>query len=108
MLEAYGAGTFPWSPDFGRSLRPLFRAAREQRVPVVVVSQAHRNGVDLSIYESGAEALSLGAIPGYDLTWSAALVKLMHALAYEPSPDRVARYLTRPVAGELTNPNRSS
>jgi len=108
VLEAYGAGNFPWSADFGRSLRPLFQAARKQRVPVVVVSQAHRNGVDLSIYESGAQALELGAISGYDLTWSAALVKLMHALAYEKTPDQVARYLQRSVAGELTNPNRSS
>ncbi|HEY8206358.1 MAG TPA: asparaginase [Myxococcaceae bacterium] len=108
VLEAYGAGNFPWSADLGRSLRPLFQAARKQGVPVLVVSQAHRNGVDLSIYESGAEALALGAIPGYDLTWTAALVKMMHALAHESSPSRIARYLTRPVAGELTKPNGSS
>ncbi|HVE81497.1 MAG TPA: asparaginase [Myxococcales bacterium] len=105
VLEAYGAGNFPWDPKHLHSLRPLFRASRERGIPLVVVSQAHKNGVDLSLYESGAEALSLGAISGFDLTWSAALVKLMHALAYERTPERVARYLQRPVAGELTPPS---
>lgn len=102
VLEAYGAGNFPVDPAHGRSLRPLFRAARERGIPVVVVSQALKNGVDLSLYESGADALGEGAISGHDLTWSAALVKLMHALAYEETPEAVARYLQRPVAGELT------
>ncbi|HZN92102.1 MAG TPA: asparaginase [Myxococcales bacterium] len=108
VLEAYGAGNYPWDPEGARSLRPLFRAARKQGVPLVVVSQAHQNAVDLSLYESGADALAEGAISGYDLTWSAALVKLMHALAYERTPEGIRKYLQRPVAGELTNPNRSS
>lgn len=104
VLEAYGAGNFPVDPRLGRSLRPLFERAREMGIAVVLVSQAHRNGVDLSLYESGARALAEGAISGADLTPSAALVKLMHALAYERTVAQVARYVQRPVAGELTPP----
>lgn len=100
VLEAYGAGNFPLDRSLGRSLLPLFTGARERGVPVVVVSQALRNGVDLSLYESGAAALAEGAISGGDMTPSAALVKLMHALAYHRDLDRVARYIERPLAGE--------
>ncbi|MDY7230509.1 asparaginase [Hyalangium rubrum] len=102
VLEAYGAGNFPIDPSLGRSLRPLFAQARERGIPVVVVSQAYRNGVDLTLYESGAAAREEGAIGGADLTPSAALVKLMQALAYHRSPEAVGRFIQTPVAGELT------
>jgi len=99
VLEAYGAGNFPTSMQYGRSLRPFFEAAREQGVPVVVVSQAHRNGVDLSLYEAGKVALDAGAVSGGDMTVSAAVVKLMHGLARAPRASLKA-YLQRSVAGE--------
>jgi L-asparaginase len=102
VLEAYGAGNFPLDPSLGRSLHPLFTQARERGIPVVVVSQALRNGVDLTLYESGAASLAQGAISGGDMTPSAALVKLMQALAYHSSPEAVSRFIQTPIAGELT------
>ncbi|MCE9667917.1 asparaginase [Myxococcus stipitatus] len=103
VVEAYGAGNFPIAPELGRSLLPLFTQARERGVPVVVVSQAYRNGVDLSLYESGAAALARGAVGGADMTPSAALVKLMQGLALHPrSPEALARFIQTPIAGELT------
>jgi L-asparaginase len=102
VVEAYGAGNFPMDPQLGRSLLPLFHEARALEVPMVVVSQAHRNGVDLSKYESGAAALKAGAISGGDLTPSAATAKLMHALAYARRLSDVEDYFGRAVAGEVT------
>jgi L-asparaginase len=102
VVEAYGAGNFPIAKKLGRSLLPVFARAREREIPVVVVSQAYRNGVDLTLYESGAAALEQGAISGADMTPSAALVKLMHALANFRSASELRRYIERPVAGELT------
>jgi L-asparaginase len=99
VVEAHGSGNFPVSQETGRSLLPLFREARRRGIPVVVVSQAHRNGVDLSLYEAGAAALALGAISGADMTASAAVVKLMHALA---GGKNVRSYMSRNVAGERT------
>lgn len=99
VLEAYGAGNFAASREWGRSLLPLFEEAQQRHIPVVVVSQAHRNGVDLSLYESGHAARALGAISGGDMTVSAALVKLMHGLAYWKG-DALVKYLNRSVAGE--------
>lgn len=103
ILEAYGAGNFPIDAELGRSLRPLFTQARERGIPVVVISQAHRNGVDLTLYESGAAALAEGAIGGGDMTPSAALAKLMQGLAYYKDVDALARFIQTPLAGELTN-----
>ena len=101
VVSAYGAGTFPLSRQLGRSLLPLFRAAHAKQIPVLVVSQAARNAVDLSLYPSGAAALELGAISGGDLTPAAALVKLMHALG--TFKGRALRtYLESDIAGERT------
>ena len=100
VLEAHGAGNFPFSQVLGRSLLPLFQEAKRRSVPVVVVSQAHRNGVDLKLYQSGSAALALGAISGGDMTPSAAVVKLMHALAEHRSPKALKAYIERTVAGE--------
>ena len=99
VLEAYGAGNFPTSTAYGRSLRPLFDEARKHEVPVLVVSQAHRNGVDLSLYEAGKVARDAGAISGGDMTVSAAVVKLMHGLAHFRGSG-LRGYLQRSVAGE--------
>ncbi|MCI0571608.1 MAG: asparaginase [Myxococcaceae bacterium] len=107
VVEAYGAGNVPVDASLGRSLRPLFAEAQRRDIPVVVVSQAYRNGVDLTLYESGAEALGRGVIPGGDMTASAALVKLMHTLAYTRGREQVARAMFRPLAGELTPPPRA-
>lgn len=110
VIVAYGAGNFPCEPSLGRSLMPLFERAGEREIPVVVVSQAYRNGVDLSLYQSGAEALKLGAVGGADMTPSAALAKLMHLLAYAPRGakrlDFIRRNMGRPLAGELTSAKR--
>lgn len=99
VLEAYGAGTFPVSEALGRSLRPFLLEAHRRGVPVLVVSQAQRNGVDLSLYESGTVAAAAGAISAGDMTVSAAVVKLMHGLARYRGP-ALRRYLERSVAGE--------
>jgi L-asparaginase len=102
VLEAYGAGNFPIDESLGRSLLPLFQQARERDVPVVVVSQAYRNGVDLTLYESGAAARKEAAISGGDMTPSAALVKLMQGLAYHRDREALARFIETPIVGEMT------
>lgn len=101
VVEAYGAGNFPVSDQWGRSLRPVLTQAQRLGVPVLIVSQAPRNGVDLSAYEAGVAALEAGAISAGDMTVSAAVVKLMHGLAYFRG-DALRRYLERPAAGERT------
>ena len=99
VVEAYGAGNVPVDPA-GRSLRPVFREARARGVPVVVVSQAPKNSVDLSLYQGGAAALAEGAISGGDMTSVAALTKLMHVLGAARGASAIRRAMERSVAGE--------
>jgi L-asparaginase len=99
VVEAHGSGNFPLRT--GRSLLPVFQEAARRKVPVVVVSQAHRNGVDLTLYESGQAALDAGAMSGGDMTASAAVVKLMHGLARYKG-DALRTYIARDAAGERT------
>jgi L-asparaginase len=101
VVEAYGAGNFPSTEAFGRSLTPFFREAKARGVAVLITSQAHRNGVDLSLYESGNLAQREGAIGGGDMTVSAAVTKLMVGLG-NLKGDALRRYLGRSVAGERT------
>ena len=78
----------------------MFREARRRGVAVVVVSQAPRNAVDLSLYEGGSAALAEGAIGGGDMTSVAAVTKLMHVLGVHRSMTAVRRAMERVVAGE--------
>lgn len=100
VLFAFGAGNFPLAGE--RSLLPLFERARDLRIPVLVGSQAHRNAVDLDLYESGAAARELGAIGAGDMTPETCLVKMMHALAYGRTLAGVRRILEANLAGERT------
>ncbi|HWV38140.1 MAG TPA: asparaginase [Vulgatibacter sp.] len=100
LVSAYGAGNFPMQGP--RSLLPLFRLARDRGIPALVVSQSEKNAVSLSLYESGAAALELGAVGGGDMTPEAAVVKLMHALAYGEGVDDVRELLLSDLAGERT------
>jgi L-asparaginase len=100
VVEAYGAGNVPVDARGGRSLLPVFREARTRGLPVVVVSQAHHNAVDLSLYEGGAAALAEGAISGGDMTSVAAVTKLMHVLGTARSLPEIRRAMERSVAGE--------
>ncbi|AKU90005.1 asparaginase [Vulgatibacter incomptus] len=100
VVSAFGAGNFPIQGP--RSLLPLFSLARDRKVPVLVTSQSERNAVALSLYESGAAALELGAIGAGDMTPEASVVKLMHAAAYGRGLAGVRRILEANVAGERT------
>jgi len=98
VVEGFGAGNYPVEGD--ESLLPVFDRAQERGIPVVMVSQARCNAVDLSLYGSGAAALRRGAVGGGDMTPEAAVVKLMHVLAYESEPARIRAALAADLAGE--------
>jgi L-asparaginase len=100
VVEGFGAGNFPMQGE--QSLLPLFDEARERRIPVVMVSQAHCNAVDLTLYAAGAAALERGVIGGGDMTPEAAVCKLMHVLGSETDLERVRQKMEQDLVGERT------
>jgi L-asparaginase len=100
VVQGFGAGNFPIEGE--GSLLPLFDEARDRGITTVMVSQAHFNSVDLSLYEAGAAALKRGVISGGDMTPEAAVVKLMHVLAYQEDRAKIRAQLQADLVGERT------
>ena len=97
VLEAYGAGNGPTDAWF---LDPL-RAAVTWGVTVVVTTQCRAGSVIGGLYATGSALLATGAIPGGDMTFEAAVTKLM-VLVDRHTPDDVCELMQHDLAGELT------
>jgi L-asparaginase len=97
VLEAYGAGNGPTDSWF---LDPL-RAAVDRGVTVVVTTQCRAGSVVGGLYATSSALLATGAVPGGDMTFEAALTKLM-VLTDRHGPDDVRRLMQEDLAGELT------
>jgi L-asparaginase len=98
VLEAYGAGN---GPTDGWFLDPL-RSAVDRGVTVVVTTQCRAGGVVGGLYATGSALLATGAVSGGDMTFEAALTKLM-VLTDRHGPDDVRRLMQEDLAGELTD-----
>ncbi|RPJ09073.1 MAG: asparaginase [Spirochaetaceae bacterium] len=74
VIAAFGTGNLP------DNFNAFFRKAKEADVPVVITSQCLHGMTRMSSYETGKQALDLGAIEGYDQSLEMLTVKLMWAL----------------------------
>jgi L-asparaginase len=97
VVEAYGAGNGPTEEWF---LGPI-RSAVEQGATVVVTTQCHAGSVNGGRYATGSALQDTGAITGGDMTFEAALTKLM-VLADRHEAEVVRRLMQDDLAGELT------
>jgi L-asparaginase len=97
VLEAYGAGNGPTDDWF---LEPL-RSAVDRGVTVVVTTQCRAGSVVEGLYATSSALLATGAVSGGDMTFEAALTKLM-VLADRHGPDDVRRMVQQDLAGELS------
>ena len=97
VLEAYGAGNGPATSWF---LDPL-RSAVDRGVTVVVTTQCRAGGVVGGLYATGSALLATGAVSGGDMTFEAALTKLM-VLVERHEPDEVRRLMQENLVGELS------
>ena len=97
VLETYGAGNAPTKEWFIGALRETI----ESGISVVNVTQCSDGEVNMDIYETGVALQQIGVISGRDMTTEAATAKLMHILAHESNPKRIATLLKKSICGEM-------
>ncbi|UTW63869.1 asparaginase [bacterium SCSIO 12741] len=97
MLMSYGSGQAPND----RKLLKLLKDEVDRGKIIVNVTQCAQGMVDQTRYENGARLHHAGVIGARDLTYEAALTKLMVLLANFPDHE-VAERFTKSWRGELT------
>jgi len=101
ILEAFGSGNFPMRGKY--NLLPFIENCRKSNMEIIITSQAPFDSVDLSLYESGKTALSLGAISAGDMTVEATITKTMHLLGKGVAGDDFKTQFEQNIAGERTD-----
>lgn len=98
LLETYGAGNAPTRDVF---LAPLAEAV-QRGVVVVNVTQCPADSVDMLAYDVGLSLSKIGVLDGGDITFEAAIVKLMLAQGLYSTPSGVISFFLSDIAGERT------
>ena len=98
IMETFGSGntsTEKWFLD-------LLRGAIKDGKLILNISQCKVGTVELGRYETSRELREMGVVSGYDMTFEAAVTKLMYLLGNFKSNKKIAEYLETDLRGELT------
>nr|MBC7612490.1 type I asparaginase [Pseudopedobacter sp.] len=98
IMESFGTGntsTAPWFLD-------RLRKAIENGKIILDISQCKAGSVEMGRYATSSELKTMGVINGYDMTFEAAVTKLMYLLGRKYPKDRLLRRLSTPIRGEFT------
>ncbi len=98
VLRTYGTGNAPTDPWFLDAVRRTV----ESGVVMVNVTQCVNGGVHPKRYLTGDMLTGTGVISGYDITFEAAIAKMMHLFGRGLSSAEVREHFVRPIAGEMT------
>ena len=99
ILETYGAGNAPTLPWFTN----LLEKALLKNIQIVNVTQCIGGSVIMGQYETSVHLQNLGVISGRDITFEAALTKLMYLLSVNTSQKEFKSKFENSIIGELTN-----
>lgn len=99
VLEAFGSGNTTTAPWFIACLKEAIEANKI----ILDISQCKGGSVQLGLYETSRKLQKMGILSGSDLTFEAAVTKLMYLLGQGLSTAEIKRLLEISIAGELTN-----
>lgn len=98
IMETFGSGntsTKEWFLD-------LLREAINDGKLILNISQCKVGTVELGRYETSRELKKMGVVSGYDMTFEAAVTKLMYLLGNVKNQKKIAQLLETDLRGELT------
>jgi L-asparaginase len=98
VMETFGAGnttTDQWFID-------LLKNAIDSGKVILDISQCKVGTVELGRYETSKQLKDIGVANGYDMTYEAAVTKMMYLLGEIEDPQEVKRCLEKDLRGELT------
>lgn len=98
IMETFGAGNTSTQSWFIQALR---EALSDGKI-ILDISQCIVGTVELGRYQTSKELLDMGVVSGHDLTFEAAVTKLMFLLGSEHSKEEVIEMLGRDLRGEMT------
>lgn len=98
VLRTYGTGNGPTASWFTDAIRETV----ERGVVVLNVTQCVNGGVRSNRYLAGDLLAATGVVSGYDITFEAAITKMMFLFGLDLTPSEVRKCLEQPIAGEMT------
>jgi L-asparaginase len=100
ILETFGAGNTSTQPWFIQQLKDALSSGKI----LLDISQCQVGTVELGRYQTSKELKDMGVISGYDLTFEAAVTKLMFLLGSGKTKEDILSLLETDLRGELTGP----
>lgn len=97
IIQSYGAGNLPTD----KNLIHLIKESIGQGKVLLNITQCNGGSVEMGRYETSLMLLKAGVVSGADLTFEAALTKMMYLFGKLGSAEEVKYYLARNIRGEM-------
>lgn len=98
VLETFGSGNTTTATWF----LELLKSAIDNGKNILNISQCKVGSVELGRYETSQGLKSIGVLNGYDMTFEAAITKLMYLQGEFEDQQNVAYWIEKDIRGELT------